>query len=144
MEYSFERHRIIGGIGADEQFWAGLEEGAFQLPQCSSCGKWTWPEHFRCGECGSWEFKWTKIEPKGVIFSWTRSWYAFDRVKERADDIPYVTALVEIPEADNVRVLGVLTGDETGLKIGAKVTGSIDPPSPKSKHYPSVRWAIDR
>lgn len=144
MAYSFEQHKITGAIEADDEYWRGLEEGKFQLPRCSSCKSWTWPAHFRCGHCGSWDFEWVELEPKGRVFTYTRTRYAFDRVLERKDDVPYVTIVAEIPEANNVRVMGVLKGDETGLKIGAPVIGSIDPPSPKTKHYPSIRWELER
>ncbi len=144
MEYSFEAHKIIGGIGADDEYWRSLENNEFRLPQCAKCGKWTWPAHFRCGDCGSWDFNWVKLEPEGNIFSWTRSWYAFDRVRERTEDIPYITVLTEIPEADNARILGVLKGDDTGIQIGLPVRGSIEPPSEKTKFYPSITWEIIR
>lgn len=143
MAYSFEQHKITGAIEADDEYWRGLEDGKFQLPRCSECKNWTWPAHFRCGQCGSWEFEWVQLEPKGKIFTYTRSRYAFDRVIERKDDVPYVTIVAEIPEANNVRVMGVMKGDETGLKIGASVKGTIDPPDPKTKNYPSIRWELD-
>ncbi len=143
MAYSFEQHKMSGAIGADDEYWRGLEDGKFRLPQCSSCQNWTWPAHYRCGKCGSWDFKWVDLEPKGTVFTYTRSQYAFDRVLERKDDVPYVTVVAEIPAAGNVRVMGVLKGDETGLAIGAPVKGSIEPPSAKTKHYPSIRWELD-
>lgn len=142
MQYSFEQHKIIGGIGADDPYWAGLEDGRFLLPRCSGCQAWTWPAHYRCGKCGSWEFDWVELEPKGTVFTWTRSWYVFDRVRERADDVPYVTVVAEIPGADDARVMGVLQGTEEGLHTGAAVIGSIDPPSDKSKGYAAIRWIL--
>lgn len=142
MEYSFQKNRIVGGINADEEFWKGLEENTFQLPRCAECKSWTWPAHFRCGKCGSWEFNWTTLEPKGQIFTWTRSWYAFDRVHERAEDVPYVTVVAELPEADGARVMGILKGSEDGLRVGANVIGKIQPPSEKSKGYASIVWEI--
>jgi uncharacterized OB-fold protein len=84
------------------------------------------------------------VPATGVVYSWTRTWYAFDRTKERAGDIPYVVVLAEIAGAGGARVMGVLAGDEEGLRIGAPVTGTIDPPSAKSLGYPAVRWSIDR
>jgi uncharacterized OB-fold protein len=142
MEYSFYKHKIVGGIGADDKYWEGLEEGEFRLPRCADCKKWMWPAHWRCAKCGSWEQEWVKLDPVGTVFSWTRTWYAFDRVKERAGDIPYVVVLAEIPASDGARVLGVLKGSEEGLKIGAPVRGSIDPPSEKSKGYAAIRWSL--
>ena len=142
MEYSFEKNRIVGGIGADDAYWRGLEDDEFKLPRCADCGAWTWPAHFRCGKCGSWDFNWVKLEPVGQVFTWTRSSYAFDRVKERAADVPYVTIVAEIPQAGGARVIGMLDGSEDGLRIGAAVRGIILPPSEKSKWYPSICWRL--
>ena len=144
MQYSFEQYRISGAIGADDDYWRGLEDGKFQLPRCAKCRHWTWPAHFRCGQCGSWAFRWVTLEPEGRVFTYTRTRYAFDRVLERKDDVPYVTVVAEIPAAGNVRVMGVLKGPEEGLQIGAPVVGTIDPPSAKTKFYPSIRWQIAR
>jgi uncharacterized protein len=144
VDYSFEKHKIIGAIEADDQYWRSLEEGVFKLPRCSSCKTWTWPAHFRCGRCGSWDFEWVKLEPTGTIFTWTRTQYAFDRVLERKEQVPYVTVVAEIPRAAGARVMGVLKGDDRDLRIGMPVRGSIDPPSATSKWYPSIRWEVVR
>lgn len=143
MEYSFQKHKINGGINADDEYWKGMEEGEFRLPRCSGCKTWVWPAHFRCAKCGSWDFDWIALEPRGTVFTWTRSWYAFDRVAERSEDVPYVTVVAEIPEAGGARVMGVLTGSEEGLRIGAKVKGTIQPPSAKSKGYASITWTLE-
>lgn len=144
MPYSFEQHKIVGAIQADDEYWRGLEDGVFQLSRCASCKTWVWPAHHRCGTCGAWELEWVALEPVGKIFTYTRTRYNFDRVSERAEDVPFVTVVAEIPAADNVRVMGVLTGDESGLAIGATVRGIILPPSPKTKNYPSLCWQLDR
>src|SRR5262245_17079842 len=142
MTYAFLQQTITGRIGTDEEYWKGLADGEFRLPRCAACKKWMWPAHYRCGECGSWELEWVKQEPVGTVYSWTRTWYAFDRVRERADDVPYVIVVAEIPAAGGACVLGVLKGKEDKLKIGAKVKGIIEPPSAKSKGYPAIRWAL--
>lgn len=144
LEYSFLKHKIVGAIEADDEFWRSLEEGTFKLPQCASCKTWTWPAHFRCGQCGSWEFVWVAVEPTGTVFTWTRTHYAFDRVLERKQQVPYVTVLAEIPHAGQVRVMGVLKGAADDLRIGMPVRGSIEPPSETSKWYPSIRWEVVR
>lgn len=134
--------RITGGIGADGPFWQALQGGEFRLPRCGGCGRWIWPAHWRCGECGSWEFNWSVVEPAGTVYSWTRTWYAFDRTRERAGGVPYVVVLVEVDGTDGARVLGVLAGDEAPLKVGARVTGAVLPPSERSLGYPSIAWSI--
>lgn len=137
-----QRERIVGGIGADEEYWNGLERGVFQLPRCTGCKKWMWPAHFRCGACGTWDLAWEEVKPEGVVYSWTRTWYPFDRTRERSEDVPYVVVLAEIPHAGGARVMGVLSGPEDKLKIGAAVRGRILAPSPKSKGYPSITWEL--
>ena len=142
MTYSFEGNRIPGGIAADDDYWKALERGSFKLPRCVGCGVWTWPAHYRCGACGSWDFDWTEIEPVGTVFSWIRTWYAFEGVKGYAGDIPYVTVLAEVSGAGGARVMGVLKGGEDGLRVGAPVWGTIDPPSEKTKAYAAIRWSL--
>jgi uncharacterized OB-fold protein len=142
MQHQFVQNRISGGIGADEPYWAGLADGELRLPRCATCRKWMWPAHYRCGACGSWELEWIRQEAVGTIYSWTRTWYAFDRVHERAADVPYVIVVAEIASAGGACLLGVFTGKEDGLKIGARVRGIIEPPSEKSKGYPAIRWAL--
>jgi hypothetical protein len=139
---TFRDHKITANIGADDPFWESLETGELRLPRCAGCHRWTWPAHWRCGRCGSWDFDWTPVEPVGTVYSWTRTWYAFDRTRERAGDVPYVVVLVEIDGTDGARLLGILAGDETGLKIGAPVAGTILPPSEKAKGYPSIVWTV--
>jgi len=141
---SVQHQTIVGGIGADGPYWDYLSKGQFRLPRCATCKTWMWPAHFRCGNCGSWDQEWVEREQRGVVYAWTRTWYAFDRTKEREGDIPYVVVLAEIPDSGGARVMGVLQGDESGLKVGAPVTGSILPPSEKSKWYPSIVWSVAR
>jgi len=134
--------RIRGGIGADGPFWDALEEGAFRLPRCEGCDEWTWPAHFRCGRCGSWESRWEDVEPAGTIYTWTRNHLVSDVLKERRADLPYVTLLVELPQAGGVRIAGVLTGDESKLRIGARVRGEVRPPEERSRGYATMVWRI--
>jgi hypothetical protein len=83
------------------------------------------------------------MEPRGVVYSWTRCWGAFDRTGERAADVPYVVLLVEVEGAGRTRVMGILDGDDTRLRVGARTTGVVRPPSPKSLGYPSVVWVLE-
>jgi len=141
--HALPAERIIGGINADEAFWEHLANGEFRLSRCAACHTFIWPTHFRCGDCGSWDIEWVELPAEGVVYSWTRTWYSFDRTRERADEIPYVTVLVEVADAGGARVLGILEGDQSRLAIGAPVRGSIRPPSEKSKGYPSIVWTLD-
>jgi uncharacterized OB-fold protein len=147
MEYSFRKQRLVGFYDAGDEFWEGLEEGAFRISRCAGCKRWMWEAingspTFRCGECGCWDLEWVEVEPVGVIYAWIRTNQPFDGVLERKDDIPYVTITTEIGGPGGPRVVGVLKGTEDGLRVGAAVRGSIDPPSAKTKGYASVRWSL--
>ena len=137
------RDRVTGGIGADEPYWAALAGGEFKLPRCAKCKTWTWPAHYRC-PCGSWDFDWEAVEPVGTVFSWTRTWYPFDRVPERHAVLPYATVLAEIPAAGGARVFGMVKGSDEGLKIGLPVRGVVTPASPDSKGYATICWELVR
>ena len=140
--YAFLRHRLSAPISNDDEYWKGLARGEFTLSRCASCHTWIWPANFRCADCGAWELEWVPVEPVGRVFSWTRTWMAFDRVLERRDQVPYVVVLAEIPAAGRVRIMGVLSGSEEKLGVGAPVRGLIKPPSPISKGYPSIVWEL--
>lgn len=140
LSYAFEKVKIIGGIGADDEFWRGLEERELRIQRCGACGHWNWPAHYRCPECGNWELGWEAVEPRGRIFTWTRSHYAFGRVKERAGDVPYVSAVVELPQAGGARVMGIYDDSEVEPHVDVEVVGTFLPPSDKTKGYPSILW----
>ena len=142
MQHALPDLRITGGINADDGFWEGLADGEFRMPRCATCRRWRWPANWRCSECGGWDQEWVTLEPMGSVYSWTRSWLAFDRTGTRAGDVPYVVVLAEISAAGGARVLGVLGGDEAGLAIGAPVRGVVLAPSAKSLGYPSLQWVL--
>lgn len=83
---------------------------------------------------------WVEVEPRGTIYSWTRTWYPF--VAERSDALPYVVVVVELPDADGSRVLGVLDGDEGDVRIGAPVSGRVAPACAETLGRPSLRWVL--
>jgi uncharacterized OB-fold protein len=142
-DYAFKKHRIQSGIASDDRFWEALEDNEFRLPRCAKCGHWIWPAVPRCGECGSWDIGWELAELAGHVFSWTRTHYLFDRVRGRAEEIPYVILLAEIPSAGGARIMGVLDGDSSiNPQIGAPLVGIIRPPSESANGYPSVNWRL--
>lgn len=126
--------------GADGPYWNALAEGRLLLPRCAGCGRWHWPAVFRCGECGAWEPQWETVEMRGHVFSWTRSWHAFAGAESLG--VPYVSLIVELPQAGDLRVLGVLEGDDTTLAIGAQVRGEASATRFGDSRIPSIRWRL--
>jgi len=126
------------GSGVDTPFWAALNAGELRVQRCVACRTWTWPPQFRCGECGSWDLAWEAAPPRGVVHSWTRNFQAFS--PEWSALTPYVSLMVEVPEAGDSRFMGLLIGDEGALRIGATVEGVIQPPGPDGQAV--LRWKL--
>ncbi len=134
--------RMRGGIGADGPFWDALERGEFRIARCRGCDRWMMPAHFRCGDCGSWDIGWDEVAAEGLVYAWTRNHAVSDVLKERRGDLPYLTALIELPGAGGVRLPGVLVGDPPGLRCDARVTGTIRPAEERSRGYATMVWEV--
>jgi len=126
----------------DAPYWAALGEGQLRIQRCVRCLRWCWPADWRCPGCGSYDLGWPEVEPVGTVYSWVRSHLPF--VAAYADLVPYVDVLVELPGAGGARLLGLLTGPEDALAIGAPVRGSFQPPADRTIGLPVLTWALDR
>jgi uncharacterized OB-fold protein len=127
--------------GADGPYWTALAQGALALPRCAGCGRWHWPAVWRCGDCGSWEHGWRETPMAGRIYSWTRTHHAF--AGNEALDRPFVTVVVELPQAGGLRLTGVLDDDDTGaVAIGQSVVGSPSETPFGGLDIPTIRWRL--
>ncbi len=126
-------------LGAEGRYFEALAEGHLELPRCAGCGRWHWPAVWRCGDCGAWDHEWRSTPLCGTVFSWTRTWHRFGGAEGFAT--PFVTALVTLDGAP-VRLIGVLEGEETALKIGAAVAGRIDRTAFGEHAIPAIRWRL--
>ena len=123
--------------GVDQPYWDGLAVGELRLQRCADCRTWIWGPQSICGDCHSFRIDWESVDPVGVVYSWTRSWYPY--IEELADTIPYVSVLVELPAAGGRRVLGILADDaDTVPTIGETVVGRFDSAGPGP--WPLLRW----
>lgn len=136
---------VVGTIeprsdGLDARYWQALNEGALELQRCGGCSAWIWAPSWCCPECRSFDLGWGHVEPSGIIYSWTRTHQPF--AAEFADQVPYITVLVELPGADNRRVLGILLGDPSDdPEIGAAVTGVFQRPGGEGSQT-VLRWEL--
>jgi uncharacterized OB-fold protein len=126
---------------ADLPYWTALAQGVLQLPCCAGCGRWQWPAVWRCAHCGAWEQQWQQVEPRGTVYSWTRTWHPFAGSQDLPP--PYVTLLVELPQAGSIRLLGLLDPPEQGLRIGAGVAGVAATTRLGGRDIPALRWRLD-
>lgn len=121
----------------DTPFWRGLEEGELRIQRCLDCRRWTWAPQWRCGQCGGWAFEWPAVPMIGTVHALSRTRHVF--VPALKDQTPFTNVLVDLTEAEGVRLLGVLRGGEG--EIGAQVRGMIQYPQ-SGQERPALRWAL--
>ncbi len=127
--------------GIDAPHWDALRAGRLELQRCNGCQKWIWSPRPICPRCHSLDLGWQQVEAAGTIFSWTRTWQPF--TAEATGHLPYVLVLVQLPDAGNRRVVGVLEhADGITPEIGAPVRGTVIP-APDDAHWPLVRWTLE-
>lgn len=123
--------------GLDQPHWDGLRRGELLLQRCSACANWIWGPQWICGACHTFDPGWASVRPTGTVYSWSRTWRPF--ISELPVVTPYVTVLVELPQAGNRRVLGILTGDDTdAVRIGDPVDGYFV--HDDGATWPLLRW----
>lgn len=131
----------MSAAAADAPYWQALAESALRLPRCAQCQRWTWPAAWRCGCCGSCSQQWIAVEPHGRVYSWTRTHHAFAGAEWLP--LPYVSLLVELPQAGGIRLLGALQGEEQPLSIGAAVRGVFGTGGPEASRGPVLFWRLE-
>lgn len=127
--------------GLDEPFWSGLREEQLMLQRCGDCSGWQWGPEWCCHRCGSFEMNWEQAETRGVIYSHQRVWHPVHPAL--AEHGPYVVVLVELPSADEVRIVGNLLGDpRQPLEIGASVEAEFEHHADADPPFTLLQWRV--
>lgn len=129
----------VDGLGAE--FWDAAKEHRLLVQRCNNCRTWQWgPEH-ACHNCMSFDLGYEEVEPTGVIYSWERVWYPVHPAL--AMGLPYMTVLVELPQAGNVRMVGNFVGQdpEEDVEIGQRVRAVFEDHGEGADAYTLVQWA---
>ena len=85
------------------EFFAGAQRNELVIPRCDSCRRWVWYPEPECPDCTSTELTWTKTSGNGRLFSWAVVQRPF--LPAFAEMVPFVTALVALEEAPEVRIV---------------------------------------
>jgi uncharacterized OB-fold protein len=127
--------------GLDAAYWQGLQENRLMIQRCSSCHKWQWGPEWVCFRCHGFDLGFEEVQPRGFIYSHERVWHpVHPALKEQG---PYVVILVEIPEADGIRVVGNLLGDpQQELIIGSEVTGVFEHHGDETPSFTLLQWQL--
>ncbi|MDN5913579.1 MAG: zinc ribbon domain-containing protein [Pseudonocardia sp.] len=91
--------------GIDRPFHEGLAAHRLVLQHCT-CGTWQWPPEVVCHRCRGFDPGWAEVEPAGFLYTWTRVWHPAHEALRAA--VPYVVAVVEMPAAGGIRLVGNL------------------------------------
>ena len=130
--------------GLDAPYWAGTRQNELRIQRCRDCRAWLWGPEWICHQCLSFDIEWQRVEGRGLIYSWERAWHPVHPALKGHP--PYIVALVELPEAGHVRMLGNLLGDpHQEVRIGADVEAVFEPLDDAKSPYTLVHWrCVDR
>lgn len=124
----------------DQPYWQATRQGKLMVQRCGACQTWQWGPEWLCHKCHSFDMKWVEVRGTGRIYSWTRCWHPVHPALKGLGR-PYIAALVELPHAGNIRMLGNLLGDpEQAVEIGSNVTAVFEPHDDAKMPYTLVHW----
>ena len=95
--------------GLDKAFWDGVKSHQLKVQRCVACGAFQFGPEWICHRCHSLDLGWHRVSGRGRIYSWERIWNPVHPALKDAG--PYIAVLVELSDADNVRMIGNLLGD---------------------------------
>jgi uncharacterized OB-fold protein len=91
--------RILPPIDdVNREFWTAGASGGLKIQRCASCPRWVFPPSAACPVCGG-SAEYQAVSGKGRVFTYTVNHQPFNP----AVPVPYVIAIVELPEQDGVR-----------------------------------------
>ena len=95
--------------GLDAPFWEGTRQHRLLVQRCHACETFQFGPEWICHRCRSADVGWYECSGRGTVYAFERVWHpVHPALKER---VPYLVVLVELPDADNVRLVGNLLGD---------------------------------
>jgi hypothetical protein len=125
--------------GLDKEFWEATKRHELIVQSCKSCGAVQWGPEWICHKCHSAEMGWLKVAGRGRLFSWTRSWNPVHPALREA--CPYIVVVVELPDADNVRMVGNLLGDP---KFDPPIDAEVEAVFEDHPNATLVQWRLVR
>jgi uncharacterized OB-fold protein len=103
-----------------EPFWVAAAEHRLVIPRCTHCGLFRMPPSPFCYSCRAQDVEWVEQDGTGVVYSFTVVHHAVTPIVANA--VPYVPAVIELPDAPGVRLVVQLVGvDPKDVRIGMRV-----------------------
>lgn len=99
-------------------FWTGGADGRLHVPYCASCARWVLPPEADCPNCDT-ALDSRPVSGTGTVFTFTVNRHPFNP----AVPPPYVIAVVELDEQDDLRVAAnIVDCEPDSVAIGMPVT----------------------
>ncbi|MFM8305157.1 MAG: Zn-ribbon domain-containing OB-fold protein [Actinomycetota bacterium] len=87
-------------------FWAAAAEHRLVVPRCTSCGTYRFPPSAFCYACRAQDVEWVEQSGRGTLYSYTVIRHPI--LPEVSDSVPYIPAVVELPDTGGVRLVANL------------------------------------
>jgi uncharacterized OB-fold protein len=127
--------------GLSAPFWEGVREERLRVQRNPKTGVYQWPAQWINHDDQTFDVEWVAVEPKGVIYSWTRVWHPVHPALKEVG--PYIVVVVELPHAGKVRMLGNLLGDpRQAVVIGAPVEAVFEHHNDAEPPFTLVQWRL--
>ena len=125
--------------GLSTPFWHGLRDGRLRVQRNPRTGVYQWPPQWIAHDTRTFDLDWVDVEPRGLIYSWTRVWHPVHPALK--DACPYVVVVVELPQAGSVRMLGNLLGDPLAdVVIGTPVEAVFEHHHGAEPPFTLLQW----
>jgi len=106
-------------------FWQAAKTGSLVAARCGTCGRFRMPPGPFCPSCRSQQVDWPVLSGEGILYSFAichRSPFP------EQPDFTYVPAVVELPDAGNVRlVTNLVEVDTDAVRIGMRLRVVFSP-----------------
>ena len=93
----------------DAGFWEALRRHELVVQRCARCETLQFGPEWICHKCQSGDLGWHRVSGRGRLYTWVRSWNPVHPALKQAG--PFIIAVVELPDANNLRMVGNLLGD---------------------------------
>ena len=127
--------------GLSAPYWDGTRQEKLLIQFCRGCNHWQWGPEWICHHCNSFDLDWREVQGRGLIYSYQRIWHPVHPALTGHG--PYIAALVTLPDAGDVRMVGNLLGDpRQEVPIGGVVEAMFEHHPASSPAFTLVHWRL--
>ena len=99
-----------------QPFWAAAARHELHLPRCTRCNALNAVGDTECRRCAHTTFTWERMSGHATLYSWTLVRRPF--LPQFADEVPFLSALVNVDEEPGVRLVTRLVDcEQSALRI---------------------------